>query len=248
MDVYAKPDPHANPYPGVNAHLNSWLQRADRTPIWSGFHHSFTVQITYALNLIAPHKYVAVTEKSRQTPVDLPNDVRLPRAAVVYKSNLHRKTLDQAVCWMEVIFPHDLCHPTYPEQRLAILHNGTVLVEIDLVHESPPVYPFLPAYPHDLNAFPYNVLIADPRPDFQHGRAYTYGFHVDEFAPPILMPLANADAVTFDLNTIYHEWFRRGRWGDFVDYTQPPERFDTYSAEDQARILSIMAQINGGAA
>jgi hypothetical protein len=53
-----------NLYPGVNAHLNSFLQNVDGE--WETFHATFIVDLTRALNRVLPPQYEARNERSLQ--------------------------------------------------------------------------------------------------------------------------------------------------------------------------------------
>jgi hypothetical protein len=237
-----------NPYPGVNAHLNSWLQRADHAPLWAGFHQSLITCLAEMLNESLPEPYVALIEKSKQVPSDLPEGDSVPQAVAIYEDDLFKQTAEHALCWFEVIFPHDLRHPTYPDQRKSILFYGTKFVEIELAHESPPTLKMTPNYPDQSHATAYRVVTLDPLkpvPGFEEGIGIIHGFRVGEALPKIHLPLwINAETL-FDLNPVYQEAFRRGHWSDFIDYTAVPERFHTYSEDDRSAILDIMKKING---
>ncbi len=58
-----------NPYPGVNAHLNSWLQTPgtqDQPALFPTFHSRHIAYICDFLNEVLPDNYVAFTEQSLQ--------------------------------------------------------------------------------------------------------------------------------------------------------------------------------------
>jgi hypothetical protein len=232
-----------NPYPGINAHFNSWLQKPAREAMWGGFHLSFLVHLADVLNTVLPEHYVAFTEKSKQLPADLPDDSG-PRAVAIYTGHLSERRLDKAVCWIEMIFPQDFRHPTYVDQRKAALSNGTLFIELEFAHESPSATSILSGYPYDHSRTAYQVIAIDYRPDIENGTATIYGFGVGERLPTINISLLDNDTITLYLNAIYQDTFRAGRWNMHLDYTTVPERFDTYSAADQQRILAIMNAIN----
>jgi hypothetical protein len=54
-----------NLYPGVNAHLNSYLQTS-KDGMWEPFHFYFIAQLTFLLNKILPPPYDVLAEKSLQ--------------------------------------------------------------------------------------------------------------------------------------------------------------------------------------
>ena len=53
-----------NPYKGINAHFNSFLQNTFGT--WATFHHDHITDLTRSLNAILPPNYYAVSEQSLQ--------------------------------------------------------------------------------------------------------------------------------------------------------------------------------------
>jgi hypothetical protein len=131
----------------------------------------------------------------------------------------------------------------YLRRRREALIGGLPLVEIDYLHESrPPVFG-LPAYPNDPRAYPYHVIISDPRlpPTVKAVRAY--GFGVDAPIPAVNIPLAGNEVAALALHEVYHFTFKAGRWGDQVDYALEPERLHTYSPADQQRIRDRMAAL-----
>lgn len=59
-----------NPYPGVNAHLNSLLQTPgtlEQPSMWPGFHLAHIAHIVDALNDQLPERYIAIAEQSLQS-------------------------------------------------------------------------------------------------------------------------------------------------------------------------------------
>jgi hypothetical protein len=54
------------------------------------------------------------------------------------------------------------------------------------------------------------------------------------------LPLDRDEIVAIDLNVVYQETLGAGAWLDLIDYAQLPERFETYSADDQAFIREVM--------
>jgi hypothetical protein len=64
MDLFSR----HNLYPGINAHLNSFLQETGGG--WSGFHTHHLVHIFEAINLVLPKGYYAVLEQSLQITED----------------------------------------------------------------------------------------------------------------------------------------------------------------------------------
>jgi hypothetical protein len=73
----AQDKPAARRYPGVDAHLNSFLQQPDGG--WESFHAEHIVQIRYALDAVLPAAYYAIAEKSLQIAEIGLDDVRVQR-------------------------------------------------------------------------------------------------------------------------------------------------------------------------
>lgn len=124
-------------------------------------------------------------------------------------------------------------YAAYSKGRNEALYSHVPLIEIDYLHETA-----LPMNYRRMQA--YYVVVSDPRPDVDSGKAKLYGFDVDAPFPVVDIPLAGSETLTFDFGAVYHHTFERGRRGMLVDYTMLPARFETYSAEDQARIQAVM--------
>jgi hypothetical protein len=133
-------------------------------------------------------------------------------------------------------------HATYLEKREETLRTGIHLVEIDYLHQSCSAILALPSYPdHAPNAFPYLILVNTPRPTLEEGQMKVYGFHVDDPIPIVEIPLAELDVLVFDFGEAYNRTYVRNPYHRLVvDYEQLPERFESYSPEDQQRIRARM--------
>jgi hypothetical protein len=75
------------------------------------------------------------------------------------------------------------------------------------------------------------------------GHFLAHRFDVDVPFPEISIPLLGEQRLAFDFGVVYKHTYRFGPWGTFIDYTQLPARFETYSPADQARIQNRMAVI-----
>jgi hypothetical protein len=134
----------------------------------------------------------------------------------------------------------------YLGKRWQTLQSGVRLVELDYLHESRSPIPKLPSYPDgDPRAYPYLILISDPRPSFREGRMDVYGFHADEPVPIVNIPLSGNDVLPFDFGEAYNYTLSRTRFYTTraIDYEQLPEHFDAYRTEDQERIKAVMARV-----
>lgn len=130
----------------------------------------------------------------------------------------------------------------YLQNRRIALISGSSLVELDYLHQTPPIIADLPVYPHEDDSHPYMILVSDSRLNQNTsamGRAYVFG--VDEPIPQqVVIPLADDDNLVFDFDAVYQYMFVMGNWSKHVDYHQLPVRFDTYSSRDQERIKAVM--------
>jgi hypothetical protein len=136
----------------------------------------------------------------------------------------------------------------YRRKRIELLRSGLRLVEIDYLHETRSPIAGLASYvDRQPNAYPYTILVSDPRPTLQEAQALLYGFHVDEPIPVVPIPLEGTDVVTLDFGAVYNTTYTdRELHESLIDYEQLPIRFDIYSADDQARIRARMQAIKEG--
>lgn len=276
-----------NPYRGVNAHLNSFLQLEG----WETFHAAFIDEMTRFTDTILPPNYYAVSEKSLQITFetidgltsDRPRQM-VPDTAVFQTASstapytaLHttmpemqipllideEETISATVVYrveggnfpgtpvtrFELLSPANKRggsgYVTYVGKRSQTLRSGLRLVEIDFLHEQPPISRQLPSYVDgDPGAYPYLILVSDPRPKLREGQTALYGTHVNDPLRVIAVPLADDDMIAIDFDTIYNRTFESRRvFRMVVDYTQDPTRFHIYSEEDQRRIRAKMAEI-----
>jgi hypothetical protein len=273
-----------NLYPGVNPHLNSFLQQEGGG--WESFHAELIAAMRAWLDETLPPNYYAVAEKSLQisekglsaeraplrrrdpdvsvfrrpeaTPPPAPSAGMTASPAAVYPILLEDEddTLssigiyeigaahlpDKLVTRLEVLSPANKPGRSYYRQymakRLIGLHAGVALVEIDLLHEQPPILVGIPSYAEgEAGAFPYLILVTQPYPTPQQGATALYGIGVLEALPTIPLPLSAAMTTTLDLGTIYERVFAGSRFLQrLVDYGQLPAQFDRYNAADRAAV------------
>jgi hypothetical protein len=282
-----------NLYPGVNAHLNSYLQ--NKPDGWMNFHGKHITNIDEYLGRVIPAGYFAVIENSLQiseiesltgrtkkvaiisdvlihstgtakhagvstadTPVlDLPIldtfvSPDLLGSIVIYQVG-EGEGLGRAVTRIELLSPANMPggshHEQYITKRLATLKGGLRLVEIDYLHEFSPIVPGIPDYSRgEQNAFPYVVVVSDPRPNLEKGRTVVYPSSVDKKLPAVAIPLAGADTLALDFNTIYQHTFETSSYFRLlVDYAEDPPAFDKYTQEDQVKIRALLDSIQHNA-
>jgi hypothetical protein len=286
-----------NEYPGINPHLNSFLQQEDGG--WESFHSDYITALRMALDVALPPGYLALSEKSLQigalgsnssdwlplrsrpdvtlfqTPISgsAPSNSPLAtaeptqtflltdllegepddqfRSAVIYRLE-EGSLIGRAVTRIELLSPANKpggsYHARYLVKRDETLRSGLRMVEIDLLHETPPILDKIPDYRAvDVDAFPYHLLISDPRPTVETGTARYYGFGVDDPLRPVAVPLEEEDQVVMDFGAVYHQLYATSRFfSAVVDYKQPPVNVDRYREQDQTRILARMAIITRG--
>lgn len=134
----------------------------------------------------------------------------------------------------------------YVARRAKTLESAIRLVELDYLHQSRSPIDILPSYPHgEPKAYPYWILVSDPRPNLQDELPKIFGFNVDEPIPTISIPLAGEDIVTVDFNEVYNQTFGSNRYYSMivVDYEQEPLHFEIYTEADQTRIRQRMAAV-----
>jgi hypothetical protein len=281
-----------NLYPGINIHLNSFLQ--SDTDEWISFHSNHINDLGPIIDAILPPGYFARAERSLQIGEYSEGELFRSRKSIrpdvsIYRSSLTTSgertaileatsptdtipitetfpdeeslmslviyqageggLLGRPITRMEFLSPSNKVsgshHGQYIVKRLQTLQSGLRLVEIDYLHQTPPVTHALPNYLNgDEGAFPFTILVNDPRPDFEKGTTQVYGWTVDQPLPIIDIPLAGADKVRVDFNVAYNRTFGNYRYYQMVvDYAQEPINFDSYTKADRQRILMMLEKI-----
>jgi len=136
-------------------------------------------------------------------------------------------------------------HSHYLAKRTETFQSELRLVEIDYLHETPPILSDMPSYAlKEAGSFPYWVLVSDPRPTLNKGLTYYYEIGVMTSLPVITIPLSGTDAMTLYLGAVYNRTFASSRFFQMVvDYTQEPIHMERYTSTDQALIRERMAVI-----
>jgi len=163
--------------------------------------------------------------------IEVLEPLKHPAAAIIREASTQSE-LGQIVTRIELLSPSNK-RPGSPyfTKRIEALQSGLPLVEIDYLHEQPPVVSKLPVYPHEPGSYPYYIAVSDPRPVWEEGVVSVYGFGVDDPAATFPLPLMDDEKLLFDLNAVYQHTFERGRWSHHVDYAQRPVRWETYHSE-----------------
>lgn len=173
----------------------------------------------------------------------LEQDEDLYAALVIYQVDEITGSVGRPVTRIELLSPSNKegeGAKQYREKRFATVKSGVSLVEIDYLHETGSPVKVLPRYPHEAASYPYFVTVSNPHTD----EFEIYRFHVDDPIPDMRLPLSGRDAVTVNLNRVYHRTFRSlGVISLRVDYERLPEHFERYSPFDQQRIHARMALV-----
>ncbi len=279
-----------NLYPGINAHLNSYLQ--NELGGWQSFHAEHIIDLERAINVRLPSGYYTRAEKGLQISETLASETQKPsgirpdvtiyqggtRTAsvsalaatpptavipvvdtlgeeeyliglVIYQAG-EGSPLGRPITRIELLSPtnkpgsSDFGH--YTVKRQDALRSGLRLVEIDYLHETPPITQAIASYADgEEGAFPYNLLVSDPRPSLEKGPTYHYGFGVDDTLPVIKIPLAGADEMTLDLGDAYRRTYENSTFYPVaVNYEQAPVHFERYTEADRERIRRRMREIS----
>jgi len=241
-----------NLFPGINPHLNSYLQSEGGG--WESFHAEHIIVIARMLDQLLPENYYAVAERSLQiseiglSALSETLEDNMLAAVVIYEI-VEDNMPGQAVTRLELLSPANkpphAHNRQYAAKRLQTLHSGLNLVEIDYLHEQRPVLNVLPGYPdNEPGAFPYHIIVSDPRPTLEEGRAIVYGFGVADPLATITLPVAGDDTITLDMGAVYTRTYEGVRlYRIVVDYGQEPVNFDRYHPADREKIRQRMAEI-----
>lgn len=281
-----------NLYPGINAHLNSFLQNEDGG--WQSFHAEHIIDLERAINERLPPGYFTRAEKGLQINETAPSIVHKPPGKITPDVTIYRgastagKTsvpeltatpptaiipipdtltdedyltglvIYQAgegsppgrpVTRIELLSPANKpggsYYGPYVVKRQETLQSGLRLVELDYLHEMPPITRAIASYRDgEEDAYPYNILVSDPRPTLDKGPTYHYGFGVDQVMPVITIPLAGADEMKLDLGVAYNHTFESSTFYPvIVDYALEPVHFERYTAADRECIRRRMRAI-----
>lgn len=259
-----------NLYRGVNAHLHSHWQTSGG---WHNFHNRHIGDLAGLLRLqLLPMGYTATLESSLQirrvgsSDTSSPNgdapaatltvaqmltaeqDTEAPYRAVVIRD----KADSTPVAWLELLSPSNKgAGPdaqAYLLKRRDLLASGLVFIEIDYLHETPPTFPRLLDYTNPLqrnaSAYPYRIVVLDPRPDIDSGPAHAAEFAVDDPIPTVSVPLNAEESLAFDFGAAYDKTYTEMGYGlESVDYAELPAHFDGYNVRDQWTVLKKMVVI-----
>lgn len=192
----------------------------------------------------APTKTATLTIPIAET-VD---DEEVLNSIVIYKL-LGNLEAEKPIVRVEVFSPNNKTPisvvKAYRQRRITTLRSGLRLVEIDLLHETPPILRQIASYPEqNPDAFPYMLLMSDPGIEWTRGSTSVFGFGILDSIPVLEVPLDGTDRVTVDITTAYNDTIQRSRrWRKLIDYAQTPANFAAYTSADQQRIAALMSTI-----
>jgi hypothetical protein len=236
-----------NQFPGINPYLNSLLQTrgTDVQPsLWPAFHSTHVNHIADFLNQQLPPNYTAYSEQALQVGKSGEPVKRL--VGVVIRTVDEDAKLGRVVTRIELLSPSNKPGGSdasaYEDKRIETLEDRIPLIEIDYLHETPPVIHNVPDYPNDPGAYPYMMIVSDPRPTWDIGKVAVYGFGVDQVLPTIPIPLLDDEKIAFNFNAVYQHTFIARRFHNLIDDAEEPVRFHTYRRDDQAYIRERMAE------
>jgi Protein of unknown function (DUF4058) len=162
-------------------------------------------------------------------------------ALVIYKGN---KPITRIELLSPANKPPGSHYPNYLAKRNETLYSGLRFVEIDYLHERRPTTHQLFSYADNENgAYPYHVIVFDPRPTFEQGKIDFYGFGALSPMPLVPIPLDGDENVKFDFGEAYNMTFSERPFCEEVDYTHEPVNFAAYSTADCDGIRQHMTKI-----
>lgn len=231
-----------NLYAGINPHLNSALQQ--RGGGWKSFHTAHLMHIFEVLDSNLPDHYYAVPESSLQESLLEEDELN---GLVIYRVEQDGST-GKPVTRIELLSPANKPagshYGTYMFKRNQTLNIGLRLVEVDYLHERRPLVDSIPSYAENAeNAYPYHIIVSDPRPTIIEGTMDVYGIGMLDKLPQINIPLDNDDLIQVDFSALYNQTFSKRPFYRRVDYTHEPINMMTYTPQDQSRIRDMMQDL-----
>lgn len=152
----------------------------------------------------------------------------------------------EPVCRIELLSPSNkprgAGYREYLKKRRQCLVSRIPLIEIDYLHQSPPLTNQLPSYPkEETGSTPFMIIVSDPRPTLEKGTSKVYQFSVHERIPVVEIPLKGAEKIPSPFEAAYQATFENSRrYTMLADYAQLPLAFERYSSTDQSIILGRM--------
>ncbi len=234
-----------NQYQGINAHFQSYAQW--ERDGWASFHHHYITYLLDEIDPLLPPGYEAAMERSIQIRMnDAHDEMRI--AAVVIRDISTEGKDAIPVTRIELLSPANKTGSgaaQYLTKRDAALESGTVLVEIDFLHETNSIILGVPGYAsREQGAYPYVITVSNPRPSIEKGYRERYGFGIEERVLPIRVPLAGEENIILDFGAVYNRVFSaNSAYCNRADYAREPKNFHAYTRDDQKRIWGRMLAV-----
>jgi hypothetical protein len=281
-----------NPYPGVNAHLNSALQPSG----WHGFHNKYLTHLSDAIDNSLPNGYYTANEESLQLAhINLLDEFTPPLTERIRPDILIRKSSDMipsetplstatvtnpsmTIDFDYLLSPEDdvralviykfkdsvsnsipvtrieLLSPAnkppssyyamYLKKRVASLWAELNLVEIDFLHQTQPILPYIPKYPTMPDSTPYYAIVNDPHIRETNGKVEIYQIGVLDPLPKFYVPLEGDDKFILDLGQAYQQVYDNSRLfqqlGNPASELKNPE---AYSPDDRAKLADFIKKM-----
>lgn len=267
----------SNPYRGVNAHLNSWLQQDDR---WRDFH---TVYLAYLRNTLAQaltgRGYRVTVERSIQLRIDLPTRPKQPDLIVLDPQERPTQPSAYVVpASAQVMNLHELLLQDDPEDEpsaIAVYHaSGRVVLWFELLSPTNKaqsggfdVYALkrrqilqsdiafveldlLHEQPPAYKQLPTVTsfrLVVVPPAWGEPRQTWLFHFEVDEPLPSPSVPIVTGETITLPLEEVYQRVFVESAYDADLDYTQLPLHFERYSPAAQEAVRAVMRRAQSSA-
>ncbi len=134
-------------------------------------------------------------------------------------------------------------YATYIRKREASLWAGLNLVEIDFLHHTHPILPYIPRYPDMPDSTPYHVIVTD----LHNAQVEIYQIGLLDPLPKFYVPLAGDDTFILDLARAYQQVYDDTRLfqqlGNPASELKNPE---AYSPDDRAKLAEFINYIASG--
>lgn len=229
-----------NEYPGINAHLNSYLQ--NESGGWESFHGDHIRDLARHIDRRLPVGYFVRCQAS------LAGESLEIDGVVIYQLD-ETDAPGRPITRLELLSPANKPggshHGQFLLKRGQTLSSGLRLVEIDHLHQLRPVVAGVPSYPErEAGAYPYWVMVSDPRPSLEEGQLQLYGVGVLDALPVVEVPLAEDDSVLVDFGQPYNATYESLQFFRMmVDYAQEPVEMGRYWEDDRERIRSHLQSV-----
>lgn len=239
---------------GYIAEMEDSIQVRRIEKFWSGSPQSGTSN-AYHLDKLSTSPTLSVAPVALANITELEEDLEHQYSAIALRHSRSAKGTGEIIAWIELLSPSTKGSGSnagvYFVKRRNILEQGSIFVEIDYLHTKPPTFERLADYTRqETGAYPYRIVVIDPRPSYHQAKAYLYEFGVDVPIPDVTVSLSADDTVTMNLDTLYQDMIARGYAYHSVDYAQLPMEFERYTPADQTRIarrmLAVMEAVRDG--